>query len=65
MKITVFNCRPFDELENFRKMEQETGVEIVCCPDAPSLDNIHLAEGSEAITTPCSFLPIVLIIVYL
>lgn len=49
MKITVFNCRAFDELENFRKMEKETGVEIVCCPDAPSMDNIHLAKGSEAI----------------
>ena len=34
MKITVYNCRPFDELDNFKKMEKETGVEIVCCPDA-------------------------------
>lgn len=49
MKITVYNCRPFDELDNFKKMEKETGVEIVCCPDAPDMDNIKLAEGSEAI----------------
>lgn len=49
MKITVYNCRPFDELDNFKKMEKETGVEIVCCPDAPDLDNMKLAKGSEAI----------------
>lgn len=49
MKITVYNCRAFDELEYFKTQEQETGVEIVCCPDAPDLSNIGLAEGSEAI----------------
>ena len=49
MKITVYNCRAFDELDNFKKMERETGVEIVCCPDAPDLSNVHLAKGAEAI----------------
>jgi D-lactate dehydrogenase len=49
MKITVYNCRLFDELDRFKKMEQETGVEIICCPEPPSLENIHLAEGAEAI----------------
>lgn len=49
MKITVYNCRPFDELDNFRRLEQETGVEIVCCKDAPGMDNVSMAKGSEAI----------------
>lgn len=49
MKITVYNCRAFDELKNFKRMEKETGVEIICCPDAPDLSNVHLAKGSEAI----------------
>lgn len=49
MKITVYNCRAFDELENFKRMEKETGAEILCCPDAPDLSNVHLAKGSEAI----------------
>jgi D-lactate dehydrogenase len=49
MKITVYNCRAFDELDRFKKMEQETGVEIVCCAEPPSLENVQLAKGAEAI----------------
>ena len=49
MQITVYNCRPFDELAQFQLMEKESGIKIICCPDAPDLTNVHLAKGSEAI----------------
>lgn len=49
MKIAVYNCRPFDELAYFKRMEQETGAEIICCPDAPDLSNVRVAKGCEAI----------------
>lgn len=49
MKVTVYNCREFDEKEMFVKYGEELGVELVLCPDAPDVENIALARGSECV----------------
>ena len=49
MKVTVYNCREFDEKELFLKYEKELGIELVLCPDAPNEENASLAKGSECI----------------
>ena len=55
MKVTVYSCREFDEKEMFIQYGKEFGIELILCPDAPGLDNVALAEGSECmniLTTP-------------
>lgn len=49
MKVTVYNCREFDEKELFIKYGKELGLELVLCPDAPDMENAALAEGSECV----------------
>ena len=49
MKVTVYNCREFDEKELFLRYEKELGIELVLCPDAPSLANVSLAQDSECV----------------
>lgn len=49
MKVTVYNCREFDEKELFLKYEKELGIELVLCPDAPDKENAALAQGSLCI----------------
>lgn len=49
MKVTVYNCREFDEKELFLKYGKELSLELVLCKDAPNAENAALAEGSECI----------------
>lgn len=49
MKVTVYNCREFDEKEWFLTYEKKLGLELVLCPDAPDMDNIALAKGSDCV----------------
>lgn len=49
MKVTVYNCRAFDEKELFEKFGKELHIELVLCPDAPDEENAALASGSECI----------------
>lgn len=49
MKVTVYNCRGFDEKELFLRYEKELGIELVLCPDAPTLENVHLTQGSDCV----------------
>lgn len=49
MKVTVYNCREFDEKELFIKYGEEMGIELVLCPDAPDQENAALAKGSQCI----------------
>lgn len=45
MKTVVYSYRDFDEKKWFDHYSKELGMELVLCRDAPSLENIHLAEG--------------------
>lgn len=49
MKVTVYNCREFDEKEMFKKYGEELRIELVLCPDAPDMENIALTKGSECV----------------
>lgn len=49
MRVTVYNCREFDEKELFVRYGKELGIELVLCPDAPDMENIALAKGSECV----------------
>ncbi len=49
MKVTVYNCRPFDEKELFVSYAKELGIELVLCPDAPDMDNVSLCKGSRCV----------------
>lgn len=55
MQVTVFNCRPFDELPEFDKNAKELGLELVVTEGSPTMDNVCLVEGSACVvvvTTP-------------
>ncbi len=49
MKIAAFSTRP-DEFAFFDKFGAQYDVELVMLPADPTIDNIHLAEGCEAIS---------------
>ncbi len=49
MQVTVYSCRKFDEEELFIEYGKELGLELVFCPDAPSLSNVHLSKGSRCV----------------
>lgn len=49
MRVTVYNCREFDEKELFERFGRELNIELVLCPDAPDQENATLAKGSECI----------------
>ena len=49
MKIMVYSFNEADERAFFDELCGAAGVEYAVCPDYPSLDNVHLAKGCEAI----------------
>ncbi|MCM1387371.1 MAG: D-isomer specific 2-hydroxyacid dehydrogenase family protein [Bacillus sp. (in: Bacteria)] len=49
MRVTVYNCREFDEKDLFVRYGQELGIELVLCADAPDMENIALSKGSECV----------------
>lgn len=49
MNVTVYNCREFDEEELFFRYAKKLGIGLTLCPDAPDLENISLANGSECV----------------
>lgn len=49
MNVTVYNCREFDEEELFLKYAKELGIGLTLCQDAPDMENIALARGSECV----------------
>lgn len=57
MRVTVYNCRSFDEKELFEKYGKELEIELVLCPDAPDRENAGLAKGSECIDILTSKMP--------
>ncbi len=57
MRVTVYNCRPFDEREMFEQYGKELGIEMVYCADAPDAENAVLAKGSECIDIITSKMP--------
>lgn len=57
VRVTVYNCRSFDEKELFEKYGKELEVELVLCPDAPDKENASLAKGSECIDILTSKMP--------
>lgn len=64
MKVTVYNCRPFDEKDMFEKFGKELDIELVLCPDAPNEENAALAKGSECIDIITSKMPAELLKVF-
>ena len=64
MKVTVYNCRSFDEKELFEKYGKELGMELVLCPDAPDKENAVLARESECIDIITSKIPAELLKVF-
>ncbi|MDE7007303.1 MAG: lactate dehydrogenase [Lachnospiraceae bacterium] len=57
MKVTVYNCREFDEKELFEEYGRELKMELVLCPDAPDKENAALAKGGECIDILTSRMP--------
>lgn len=57
MRVTVYNCRSFDERELFEKYGKELNIELVLCPDAPDKENAALAGESECIDILTSKMP--------
>ncbi len=57
MKVTVYNCRSFDEKELFEQYGKELGIELVLCSDAPDAENAALAKESECIDILTSKMP--------
>ncbi len=49
MQVTVYNCRDFDEKVYFETYAKELGITLVMCPDAPDMENVKLAAGSDCI----------------
>lgn len=64
MKVTVYNCREFDEKEMFLQYGKEFNIELVLCPDAPDKENAVLAKGSECIDIITSKMPAELLEVF-
>ena len=55
MQVTVFSCRNYDELPEFECNAKELGLKLVLTNEIPTLDNVHLVEGSQCVditTTP-------------
>lgn len=46
--MAVYSCRP-DEAELFEKFGKQYGIENVISSQAPSMENVDLAEGCEAV----------------
>ena len=50
MQVTVFSCRPYDELPEFHKYAEELGIKLVTTAEPPSMENVNLTEGSQCMT---------------
>lgn len=50
MRIFVYGFREFDERQYFEELSKKRAFEYSVCPDAPSLENAHLAQGYDGIT---------------
>lgn len=57
MKVTVYNCREFDEKKLFLKYGNELQMDLVLCEDFPNQSNAILAKGSECIDIFTSKMP--------
>lgn len=57
MQVTVYNFRDFDEKIYFEEYAKELGITLVTCPDAPCMENVALAKGSECIDIITSKMP--------
>ena len=54
MKIFIYAMREFDELEIAEKLKKEYGIDFGWSAEYPTLENAHLAQGCDAVsTTPC------------
>ncbi len=54
MRIAVYSYKTIEK-SGFEGLEKEYGIEFVYCRDMPRLDNLHIAQGADAvsmITTP-------------
>lgn len=56
-KVLVYNMRDYDEKQWYEKYSKELGLELVCCPNDPSMDNVHLAEGCECLSIITTKIP--------
>ena len=56
-KILIYNMRDYDEKFWCDKYSKELGVELVCCPTDPGLDNVHLAEGCDTMSIITTKIP--------
>lgn len=58
MKILFYALRPFDELAFCEQFGARYGIDYAWCEQAPSPQNLHLAQGCDAVSTsPCNFPP--------
>lgn len=54
MKICFYSLREFDELQFCKQFKKEFGIDFVYTKEYPSLENVELARGCDAISaTPC------------
>ncbi|MBC5689874.1 lactate dehydrogenase [Mediterraneibacter sp. NSJ-55] len=54
MKIFIYAMREFDELDVAEKLKKEYGIDFEWSAQYPTLENAHLAQGCDAVsTTPC------------
>lgn len=54
MRIFFYNLREGDELPYARECSERYGIDFGYCPDYPSPENYHLAEGYDTVScTPC------------
>lgn len=55
MKIAFFALRKFDELDMCKEYSKKYGIDFVWTNEYPTKDNLHIAEGCDAISiVPCS-----------
>lgn len=58
MKILFYALRPFDELQYCEPNREKYGIDYKWTAEVPIPDNLHLAEGCDAVSTnPCEILP--------
>ena len=54
MKIYMYSLRKFDELKYCKKYKEEKQIDFAYTTEYPSLENLSLAKGYDAISmTPC------------
>uniref|UniRef100_UPI003FEF391D D-isomer specific 2-hydroxyacid dehydrogenase family protein n=1 Tax=Gemmiger formicilis TaxID=745368 RepID=UPI003FEF391D len=58
MKIMFYALRPFDEQQYCEPYKARYGIDYTGTSDVPRPDNLHLAEGCDAVSTnPCEIRP--------